>query len=208
MLIKDVAKDVLVEVLKGRLPKADFGFALNGMKSRLFPLLNDSQVQLLYPDDSKYTGDLSDIDVSLLYIILRNLGTICPHQNGWGKDPNIDDRSISANIDRIRIAKNVIVSHSSTCSVETEDFNKIWGDMRQTCVDLGGQMYEGKIDTLLTTAFNFDLEQQLHEEILKLKENDMQNMKNTRRFEGTVKYFAQYSLCLKTLLTCCFSFRY
>lgn len=190
-MIKDVAKDVLVEVLKERLPGADYGYALNGMKSRLEPLLNYSQVHLLYPDgDSKYTGDFSDIDVSLLYIILRNLGTICPHQNGWGKDPNADDRSISANIDRIRIEKNVIVSHSSNCSVGTEEFNKIWGGMRQTCVDLGGQMFEEKIDTLLTLAFNFDLEQQLHEEIIKLKENDIQNIKNTRRLEGKVKYFA------------------
>lgn len=183
-LIQEVAKTVLVEVLKKRLPGANFGNALNGMKKRLLPFLNGYQEQLLYPDGSKYAGDLSEMDISLLYIILRNLGTIGPHQKGWGKDPEEHDNSISANIDRIRIAKNIIVSHSSKCLLGHEEFNKRWTVIRKCCVELGGGQYEEIIDNLLTSTFNSDLEQQFSEKLEKLKEMDMCNEKHIRQREG------------------------
>lgn len=183
-LIQEVAKNVLVEVLKERLPGANYGDALHGMKNRLSPFLNGYQEQLLYPDGSKYAGDLSEMDISLLYIILRNHGTICPHQKGWGKDPEEHDNSISANIDRIRIAKNIIVSHSSNCLLGHAEFNKRWTVIRQCCVELGGEQYEEIIDNLLTSTFNSDLEQQFTEKLENLKEMDMCNEKYCRHREG------------------------
>lgn len=162
-LIQDIAKNVLVGVLKRRLPGANFGNTLNGMKQRLLPFLNSNQEQLVYPDGLKYAGDLTDMDVSLLYIILRNLGTICPHQNGWDKEPEEYDHSISANIDRIRMAKNMIVSHSSNCLLGYAEFNNQWETIRRCCVELGGEQCEEIIDTLLTSTFNSDLEQQFSE---------------------------------------------
>lgn len=101
------------------------------MRSRINLELNDHERQLLYPDRAHYKGDLSDLDISLLYIILRNLNTICPHTNGWGKTPNEDDRSLSANIDRIRIFKNMYISHCSNYSLNDEDFLKLWKEIRQ-----------------------------------------------------------------------------
>ncbi|VDI36127.1 Hypothetical predicted protein [Mytilus galloprovincialis] len=163
------------------------------MKKRLLPLLNSYQIQKLYPEDSKYTGDLSDMDISLLYIILRNIGTICPHQNGWGKEPEDDDRSISANIDRIRIAKNAIVSHSSNYSIEYIEFRNIWTAMRQCCVDLGGERYKERIDVLLTSLLNCDLEQQMCEIFESLKEQDLQNERHSRRLEEVVECLTQLS---------------
>lgn len=183
-LIQEVAKAVLVEVLKKRFPGANFGNALNGMKTRLLPFLNGYQEQLLYPDGSKYAGDLSEMDISLLYIILRNHGTIGPHQKGWGKDPEEHDNSVSANIDRIRIAKNIIVSHSSNCLLGHAEFNKRWTEIRQCCVELGGEKYEEIIDNLLTSSFNSDLEQQFAKKLENLKEMDMCNEKHCRQREG------------------------
>lgn len=197
-LIQDISKDVLVEILKGRLPGADYGNALKGMKQRLFPLLNGHQIQLLYPEDSKYKGDFSDIDISLLYLILRNLGTIPPHKNGWGKDPEECDQSMSANIDRIRIAKNFIVSHLGKCSIGYTEFHNRWKAIRQCCVVLGGQKFEERIDTLLTSASNCDLEQQISEDLNSLTENDVQIERHSSKIEGNYAYFFYFFVLKKS----------
>ncbi|VDI46031.1 Hypothetical predicted protein, partial [Mytilus galloprovincialis] len=186
-LLQDVAKNVLVGVLKRRLPGANFGNTLNGMKTRLLPFLNSDQEQLVYPDGLTYTGDLTDMDISLLYIILRNLGTICQHQNGWGKVPEEHDHSISANMDRIRIAKNVIVSHLPKCSLDYAEFNKLWETIRRCCIKLGGEQYGEEIDTLLTSTFNSDVEQQLSEKLKNLKETDLQNERHCNKLEEVLE---------------------
>lgn len=153
-LITDIATLALVDVLKRRLPSANFGYFFNGMKSRLALLLDKREYQLLYPDNSKYNGDLSDLDISLLYIILRNLNTITPHENRWGNRPNDDDRCLSANIDRIRIFKNTFVSHCSKYSLNEEDFLKTWKEICQCIIELGGEEYNQKVDVLFTSAID------------------------------------------------------
>lgn len=153
-LITGIATHALVDVLKLQLPSANFGYFFDGMKRRLALLLDEREYQLLYPDNSKYNGDLSDLDISLLYIILRNLNTITPHKNRWGKRPNDDDRCVSANIDRIRIFKNNFVSHCSKYSLNEEDFLKTWKEISQCIIQLGGEEYNQKIDVLFTSAID------------------------------------------------------
>lgn len=181
-----------MEVFKKRLNGADVVNTLNGMKNRLIPLLNGYQKELLYPNGRIYAGDLSDMDVSILYILLRNHGTICPHENGWGNDPEEHDNSIAANIDRIRIAKNVIVSHSSNCLLTYEEFKNRWAVIRQCCVELGGEEYEERIDYLSTSTFNSDLEQQFSKKLENFKETDMQSERYYRKLEGNWTIFELY----------------
>ncbi|VDI43193.1 Hypothetical predicted protein [Mytilus galloprovincialis] len=186
-LILVIGKDVFVEVLIGRFPGADYGNALIGMKGRLSPFLNVAQRQKIFPEASKYTGNLSDLDISLLYIILRNLNTIASHRNGWGNDPEDNDRTPSANIDRIRIAKNTIVSHSSSFSIGYTCFNNKWKAMRQCCVELGGEKFGVTIDSLLTSSFNCDSEQQISELVRNLKENDLQFERSLYKIEDLIR---------------------
>lgn len=153
-LITGIATHALVDVLKRRLPSANFGYFFNGMKNRLALLLDEREYQLLYPDNSKYNGDLSDLDISLLYIILRNLNTITPHENFWGNRPNDDDRCLSANIERIRIFKNNFVSHCSKYSLNEENFLKTWKEISQCIIELGGEEYNQEVDVLFTSAIN------------------------------------------------------
>lgn len=187
-LILVVAKNVLVDVLIVRFHGADYGNALKGMESRLSPFLNVAQRQKIFPEASKYTGNLSDMDISLLYIILRNLNTIAAHQNGWGNDPEENDRTPSANIDRIRIAKNTIVSHSSSFSIGYTYFNNNWKAMRQCCVELGGEKYGVTIDILLTSSIDCESEQQIAELVRNLKENDLQFERSLNKIEGNLSF--------------------
>lgn len=184
-LITDIARDVLVEILKIRLPGCDFGQAFIGMKKRMLPHLNNNERQLLYPDNAKYSGDLNDLDITVLYIILRNISTICPHQNGWGHTPEDNDRSVSANIDRIRIMKNKFVSHSSTYSLTETEFLTTWKEIRQCIIELGGNDYTKRIDYLLTSEINPVIETELSIALEKLKESDQKRARMYINFEGT-----------------------
>lgn len=66
-----------------------------------------------------------DFDISLLYIILRNICQIPEHKNRWGNVPLPTDRSVSANIERIRIIRNEY-GHSSEFSVSNIEFKRKW----------------------------------------------------------------------------------
>lgn len=184
-LINDIGKDVLVNVLKRRLPALDFGEAFNEMKKRILPLLNNYERQLLYPDNSKYSGDLTDLDISILYIILRHVNTICPHKNGWGNNPEIDDESISANIDRIRMFKNKYVSHCTKCSLNATEFLTTWKQISECIIQIGGTVYTQRIDCLLASEINPVIENELCTAIETLKALERERDKDNKRIEGT-----------------------
>ncbi|CAG2233584.1 unnamed protein product [Mytilus edulis] len=191
-LITNIAKDVLVDVLKCRLPCANFGYAFNGMKNRILPQLNNHGRQLLYPDGSSYSGDLSDLDISLIYTILRNMNTITPQLNGWGNMPKDTDRSLSANIDRIRIFKNNYVSHCSNLSLDEQDFLQTWKEISKCIIELGGDDYIRKIDSILTTEINYVMEKQLCNTIRRLKEADRQNELNYNSLKEDINEIKQH----------------
>lgn len=191
-LITCIAKYALVDVLKGRLPGANFGYCLNGMKNRISPMLDNQEQQLLYPDNSHYKGDLTDLDISLIYIILRNLHTICPHMNGWGINPNDDDMSLSANIERIRIFNNKYVSHFSELSINDDNFLTTWEKIRQCIIAIGGPKYMNQIDILLTSEINPNIEIELINTLQKLRENETRHEMNTTKFKGMLVVFIDY----------------
>lgn len=73
-------------------------------------------------------GDYSKFDITLLYLLCRNVCAIPPHRNKWGNLPSPEDRSLSANIERIRLIRNKI-GHSSESSISDNDFNKTHQEM-------------------------------------------------------------------------------
>lgn len=178
-LITSIGKLALVDVLKRQLPSANFGYFFNGMKHRLTLYLDKRECQLLYPDNSIYNGDLSDLDISLLYIILRNLNTIAPHENYWGIIPNDDDRSLSANIDRLRIFKNEYVSHCAKYSSNEVDFLRTWKQISQCIIELGGEEYNQKVDVLFTSAVDPLMELEL---VCNAREKFEESKRDERKF--------------------------
>lgn len=163
-----------------------FRYALNAMKNRIRPQLNNHECQLLYPDGSSYSGDLSHLDISLIYTILRNLNTILPHSNYWGHLPNDDDRSLSANIERIRIFNNMYVTHCSNRFLDKQDFLICWQKIRQCIIELGGAEYKSKIDSLLTSEINPLMEHELFDTLKRVKETERQNEWNYMSLEGMI----------------------
>ncbi|XP_062600187.1 ankyrin repeat and KH domain-containing protein mask-like isoform X3 [Saccostrea cucullata] len=143
--------DELRDVLRHYVPPSTFPHVIKIKRSNL-PRLTAQQMNLILPRGSTYTGNYGDMDISLLYILLRNICGIPPHSNGWGFDPDPTDRSLSANIERIRIARNQCV-HSSSPFLSNADFNTIWSTVRSAVVEIdsflgNGNKFEKAVDFL------------------------------------------------------------
>ncbi|XP_062586283.1 uncharacterized protein LOC134247893 [Saccostrea cucullata] len=126
--------DQLRDVLLHFVPPSRFPQVIKQKISSL-PRLTTPQMNLIIPRGSSYSGNYSDMDISLLYILLRNICCIPPHSNGWGNDPDPTDRCLSANIERIRITRNQCV-HSSSPMLSNVDFNKVWSTIRAAVMDI------------------------------------------------------------------------
>jgi hypothetical protein len=85
-------------------------------------ILNPDQERLLFPGGAA-SGHVTsnEMDVPLLYILLRNICGIPPHTTGWGCPPNPRDTSLSADIDRIREQRNRMC-HSHSTMISDADF--------------------------------------------------------------------------------------
>ncbi|CAG2223374.1 unnamed protein product [Mytilus edulis] len=143
--------DQLRDLLRHHVPTSTFPSVINHHRCKL-PRLTLPQKNLILPNTGCYSGNYVDMDISLLYILLRNICGIPPHINGWGYDPVPTDRTTSANIERIRSNRNQCV-HSASPTLSTADFNSIWSSVRSTVVEIdkylrNGNRYEKEVDLL------------------------------------------------------------
>lgn len=110
------------------------------------------------------TGNYSDFDISLLYVLLRNITKIPPHIKKWGKTPKRCDRSVSANIERLRLIRNDL-GHISKISISDHTFNTTWQEISDIVREL---------DTYLCTSLVY------HDSVVELKTCSMDNDQQCR----------------------------
>ncbi|XP_033728200.1 uncharacterized protein LOC117317497 [Pecten maximus] len=135
-VVVDVIPDVFRQLLFSWLPVSGLTSVLINQRDQIFNLLNNQQKKIIYPRGGMFQGTTKDFDISLLYILLRNLGNIQPHRKGWGQVPDKADRSLSANIERLRIQRNDAYGHAKSASLSDVDFQARWTDIRQSIEDL------------------------------------------------------------------------
>ena len=78
------------------------------------------------------------LDLSLLYIVLRTVCYIPQPTNGWGNSPETDDRSLAANIERIRIYGIKVLENSE--EINDTDFQDFWQNLRTTINEIQKQV--------------------------------------------------------------------
>ena len=147
-LLMDPCTDQLRDLLRFYIPQANFNAVIRTVKSRL-PRLTEPQRKLILRDSGLYLGNYDDMDISLLYILLRNACQIQAHNKGWGNTPDSADRSVSANIERLRLARNRC-GHS-TRGMSNNEYNQVWSEIRAAVVDLDkalgiGNKYQEVVD--------------------------------------------------------------
>lgn len=143
-LIK-LANQVLADVLRGRLHPSS-------LKSNESLLRGNSKfdshlIQILYPQVGEYRGDFSELDITHLCTLLRCIGQIA-NSDDWKKYPDEADRSMIANINRIRNIRNKY-SHTSNNAIKDSEFDKMWTTLSQCVPELANTTdYKKEIEYL------------------------------------------------------------
>uniref|UniRef100_A0A8W8M5B9 DZIP3-like HEPN domain-containing protein n=1 Tax=Magallana gigas TaxID=29159 RepID=A0A8W8M5B9_MAGGI len=158
-LIMTICSDLLRDILSHYIQPSDLRSELDKNRKRLENKMNYQQRSLIYPTTGNAPLVAKDMDISVIYIILRNICKISDHKKGWGNAPCKGDTSIAACIERIRLQRNSITGHSTNGTVEDVEFQNIWAELKDAIVEIekrltGGELYQRLVDTLLTCNLN------------------------------------------------------
>lgn len=145
LLITTICSDLLRDILSRYIKPADLQSELTKNRSKLEKIMNAQQKDQIYDTTGTRLSTAKDLDISVLYILLRNICNIPKHVNGWGKAPQIGDNSIAACIERIRIYRNSISAHTSNGRVEEIEFNDYWSELKDAVIEIENQMIGGDL---------------------------------------------------------------
>ena len=178
-LLMGPCTDQLRDLLRFYIPLASFLKVIQREKSRL-SRLTGPQKNLILPSSGVYSGNYNDMDISLLYILLRNVCGIQAHNKGWGNIPDSTDRSVSANIERIRLARNDC-SHFTGGMCKTE-FHRIWSNIKAAVVDLDkylgvGKKFQEIVDFVRNDTMDPAKDKHFNDQLLE-QMKDIENIKN------------------------------
>ena len=109
-------------------------------------IIYDKQWDLLYPTSSN--PDSKQFDVTLLSVLLWNICNLKPPPTGWSTMPPDIDKSVEANIVRIKLYRNEFYAHVTSTKVSDSQFDDLWPKISQTLFDLG--IPQAEIDELKT----------------------------------------------------------
>ena len=176
-LLMGPCTDQLIDLLRFYIPPVSFPAVVRKKKSLLLRLTGP-QRNLILPDSGNYSGNYDDMDISLLYILLRNICRIQAHNTGWGNTPNASDRSVSANIERIRLARNSC-GHS-TGGLSKVDFNQVWSEIRAVVVDLDkvlgiNDKYQKEVDFVRNDTMDPETDRHYRDQLLE-QMKDIENI--------------------------------
>ncbi|OWF42844.1 Ankyrin repeat protein [Mizuhopecten yessoensis] len=180
-LVIDVIPDLLRDLLNTRLPASGLSAVLTTQKRKIFSVLKQHQKNILYPQGGVFQGSVKDLDTSLLYILLRNIGNIPSHHQSWGNAPDIADRSLSANIDRLREQRNAAFAHAPNASLSDGDFQASWDIIRQSVEEIqNSELNTGRfvvaVDEMLTMEMDHRGTNKYIKELLVVIKGDMAGM--------------------------------
>lgn len=80
-------------------------------------IIDFSDLKKSRPSSSK------NMDLTVMYTIIRNVTNLAEPQNGWGNSPSVQDFGTAADIERIREYRNKF-AHTINLDMETSFFNK------------------------------------------------------------------------------------
>ena len=132
-------------------PPASLPTALNANRKSLlrlrYRIINSQQWDLLFPSSGN-SPDSKTFGIVLLSVLLRNICGLSSPATGWDAMPRDTDRSVEANVTRIKLFRNQIYSHVSSTEVDKAAFENLWQKISHALVDLN--IPQKEIDDLKT----------------------------------------------------------
>ena len=100
-------------------------------------VITQTQMDILFPPSGPSTS--SDYDITLLYILFRNICSLPPPSStgSWDKYPPLTDVSPQAALARIKYYRNQVYGHIKSTDVSDTDFNVYWNDISDALIRLG-----------------------------------------------------------------------
>ena len=115
-------------------------------KLRKRNILNGSQWDKLFPPPGGGTPNSINFDITLLFLLLRNICGLSPPRSGWDKMPPVSDTSREANLARMKYYRNELYGHVTTTGIQTSVFDVKWQEMSSVLVSLG--LSQSEVDRL------------------------------------------------------------
>lgn len=165
----DVLRDVLrKEITPSNLSQKLRTFLVNLPKNKKQPTSRDQESIV-------YGGNYSRFDITLLYFLLRNMCSIPEHGLKWGNKPNPTDRSVSANIERIRFIRNKYYGHVNHFAITDQDFLKRWTNLFQIVKELEAYIgsstdYQDAVTDLKACSMDPEIESGIIDKLLLVEE--------------------------------------
>lgn len=179
----DVLRDVLAKEIH---PSAlSHKFRSFDARSNIFRMLSYSKAQKCCVPNEDY----SNFDITLLYVLLRHICSIPQHVKRWGNDPDPNDRSLSANIERIRIIRNQSLFNSKI-SLSNSEFEEKWTNIFTAVQEI--ECYIGSSNIYQKTLMELKMcsMDPNHEENYILKFQGVDKLQNEiTKLEGRKLYF-------------------
>ena len=122
-------------------PPASLNAVLKSHQSTLRRLresavLNFNQWETLYPAVPSSVSS-EQFDIGLLTVLLKHICGLTFPESGWEKLPPSSDKSVEANIAKIKYYRNSFYAHSIKASVDDATFNSLWQDISAALKALG-----------------------------------------------------------------------
>ena len=109
-------------------------------------ILNGSQWDKLFPPPGGGPPNSINFDITLLFLLLRNICGLSPPRSGWDKMPPVSDTSREANLARMKYYRNVLYGHVTTTGTPTPVFDVKWQEVSSVLVSLG--LSQSEVDRL------------------------------------------------------------
>ena len=109
-------------------------------------ILNGSQWDKLFPPPGGGTPNSINFDITLLFLLLRNICGLHPPLSGWDRMPPVSDTSFEANLARIKYYRNELYGHVTTTGIQTSVFDVKWQEVSFVLVSLG--LSQSEVDRL------------------------------------------------------------
>ena len=109
-------------------------------------ILNGVQWDKLFPPPGGGPPNSINFDITLLFLLLRNICSLHPPLSGWDRMPPVSDTSFEANLARIKYYRNVLYGHVTTTGIQTPVFDVKWHEISSVLVSLG--LSQSEVDRL------------------------------------------------------------
>lgn len=153
-------------------------------------VLNPTQWCKLYPAIASSVSSAT-FDLTLLMVLLRNICGLRPPATGWGNLPSEADKSLEADIVRIKHFRNAVYAFAAQASVNDATFNTHWQNIREVMVRLGGPKYEDAIDKLKTECMDPDIEEHYKELLRQWKKDEYVIKEQLHEMGEDIKYMKE-----------------